>query len=128
MTERNTSMSSSDTSSVHQSLGTDWWGRLVYPSLVYVYDQLTWDGGMRIFSTMESMQGCTIRLSLQPDILHAACSAAMESFQPWRTQESKKVSSFATRLPLATASVIRRKRAASIAGTRFAALMLMEMP
>jgi hypothetical protein len=82
---------------------------------------------MRIFSTMESMQGWMMRLSLHPDIRHAACSAARESFHPCRTQESKKVSSLATRFPLATASVIWSNRAASIAGTRFTALMLMEM-
>ena len=85
-------------------------------------------GGIRIFSTMESMQGWTMRLSPQPETRHAACSAATESFHPCRTHESKKASSLATRFPLATASVIRRNRAASIAGTRFAALMLMEMP
>lgn len=77
----------------------------------------------------ESMHGCTILCSSDhPDCLHMDWSTMIESFQPWRTHDSKKYSSLAMKFPLATDSVMRRNFAADSAATKLWALRLMVMP
>lgn len=75
--------------------------------------------GVRIFSTIESIHFLMIpRFSHHSGNLAVDCKVTMESFQPWRTQEWKKDSSFGNRFPFSTESDIRRNLEAQRASTR----------
>lgn len=84
---------------------------------------------MRIFSTIESMHRPTMPIfSDHSGSFTVVCRATTESFQPWRIHELKKASSFDTKLPLCTDSVILRNFAAQIAGTKLWALRFIIIP
>lgn len=91
--------------------------------------QLTLDGCVRIFSTIESMHRPTRpKFSDHSGSFTVVCRATTESFQPWRMHELKKASSFDTKLPFWTDSVILRNFAAHIAGTKLWALRFIIIP
>lgn len=90
---------------------------------------LTFAGGVSIFSTMESMHLLMMpKFSDHSGNLPVVCSVAIKSFQPSRIQELKKASSFRTRFPFSTASVIWRNLAAQNADTKLWALILIVIP
>lgn len=89
----------------------------------------TFAGGVRIFSTIESMHFLMIpRFSDHSGNFAVVCSVTMESFQPSRMQELKKASSLRIKFPFSTDSVILRNLAAQKAGTKLWALRLIVIP
>lgn len=90
---------------------------------------MTFAGGVRIFSTIESMHFLMIpRFSDHSGNFTVVSSVVMESFQPSRMHELKKASSFGTKFPFSNDSVIRRNLAAQNAGTKLYALRLIVIP
>lgn len=89
---------------------------------------MTWDVGVRIFETMESIKGrMMVGSEKGGEVEDDEARATTESFQLGRMKERKKVWSLGRKLGREMESVMRRKEAAERAGRKLWAERVMEM-